>query len=424
MDKISNKLNGQSAILKNIEDANDQLASEMGLFTAEITTQTAQNINNFDNSLAEIKNEIIKDVDISLDKISNKLNGQSAILKNIEETKVIISQLAEKSDTNSDDNIVLILNNLEQAKESMLYLSQNLEKTENNIVEISDNIENQSKSFTKTLNSTKSEITQELKTLANNNAASILGDISQSKDEIKLEFVQIVQKIDSQTEKLNSLDSVNAEISNISNKIEIAKNELSIISGKLDAQTGLVVKNVENSNSKLDKTLEQVTSKLENQSKTVLKNLTDNQKNIQQSITEITSKIDTQTEIVFNNLGESKVELDDISKKITAQSELISKNIEDSKEELEQELVQIIDKIDIQTENLAKAQDKKLKSFEEKLNTQEKKIQSIDEKLDILIERLNTAQALDLSEIVIALENRMGSLDENIKKIVSFVDEE
>jgi len=418
---IEEKLDNRTdTLLQNIEESNGQLASEMSQITAKIANQAEQAIGNFEN----IKKEIVKDVDASLDKISNKLNSQSAILKNIEETKEIISQLAQKSDSQSEENMTLVLNNLEQAKESMLYLAKNLESSQDTIGKLSSEIENQSKSFAENINSAKNDLNQEIKALANNNANSILGDISQSKDEIKLEFVQLVEKIDSQVEKLNSFESAKDEIADISGKVTEAKSELSVISGKLDAQTGLVIKNVEDSNAKLDKTLGQVTSKLENHSKTVLKSLADNQKVIEQSIGDITSKIDTQTEIVFNNLGESKVELDDISKKITAQSELMAKNIEESKEELEQELVQIIGKIDSQSENLTKAQDKKLKSFEEKLNDQEKKMQAIDEKLDILIERLNTAQSLDLSEIVIALEKRMGSLDENIKKIVSFVDEE
>jgi|GEM_PF-5659048 len=451
-------------LLQNIENSNEQITSEISDFTNKIENKTAQSFENInsklesqkniitknseatkdeignllikfdsqtdsviqtlkinqetidkklekttldiDTSLNDIKTEIVKDVDISLDKITSKLNGQSAILKNIEETKEIISKLAEKSATKSDDNVALVLEN-----------------SQNTIEKISIAIEAQTKSLIETLNSEQKELNQEIKTIASKNASSILENINQAKDDIQLEFVQIIQKIDSQEEKLNSLNT-QKDISVILNQIESAKNELGIISGKLDAQTGLVVKNVETSNSKLDKTLEQVTSKLENQSKTVLKNLNENQKSIQQSMAEITGKIDTQTEIVFKNLGESKTELDDISKKIAAQSEFISKNIEELKEELEQELVQIIDKIDAQSENLAKTQDKKLKAFEEKLNDQEKKIQSIDEKLDILIDRLNTAQALDLSEIVIALENRMGSLDDNIKKIVSFVDEE
>ena len=432
-------LSSQSSnVLKNIEEVKAEIQQLLNKFegysssVSEKLNATKENLetkletteSKIDVSLEEIKNEIVKDVDASLDKISNKLNNQSVILKNIEDTKAIVSQLAEKSDSQSEENMTLVLNNLEQAKESMLYLAKNLESSQDSIGKLSETIENQSKSFVGTVNSAKKDLNQEIKALANNNASSILGNINQSKDEIKLEFVQLVEKIDLQAERLNSLETTKDEIHNISGGIAEAKNELNVISGKLDAQTGLVIKNVEDSNSKLDKTLAQVTSKLDNQSKTVLKSLADNQKALEQSITDINGKIDTQTGIVFNNLGESKVELDDISKKITAQSELVVKNIEESKEELEQELVHIIDKIDSQSENLAKAQDKKLKAFEEKLNDQDKKMQAIDEKLDVLIERLNTAQSLDLSEIVIELEKRMGSLDENIKKIVSFVDEE
>ncbi|MEI8377689.1 MAG: hypothetical protein WCF95_04035, partial [bacterium] len=409
---IEEKLDVRSeTLLQNIENSNEHLVSNLD---SKIDSQK-------DVILKNIKNEIAQELVQFVDKFDDK---NKSLLKNIAETKEIVSQLAEKSETTTDDNMTLVLNNLEQAKESMLYLAKNLESSQSTIDKISSNVDNQTKAFTETVNSAKKDLNQEIKTLANTNAKSILENISQSKDEIKLEFVQIVEKFDAQSEKLNTLEASKDEIFAVSSKVEEAKNELNIISGKLDAQTGLVIKNVEDSNSKLDKTLAQVTSKLENQSKTVLNNLENNQKAIEQTIADITSKINTQSETISNNIAESKAELDDISKKIAAQTEIMSKNIEESKEELEQELVQIIDKIDSQSENLAKAQAAKLKSFEEKLNDQDKKMQAIDEKMDILIERLNTTQALDLSDIVVALENRMGSLDDNIKKIVSFVDEE
>lgn len=131
---------------------------------------------------------------------------------------------------------------------------------------------------------------------------------------------------------------------------------------------------------------------------------------------------------VSKSLGETSKTLNDEVKSqlepltLQLQTQLEQMN-QDNKEQIDETIAALNSLVETLSVKL-KNQDDKIDLIDGKLKDQDRKIDILTGKLDLFMDKVAKTQAIDLGEQVISLESRMGNLNDNIQKIVSFVEED
>lgn len=140
--------------------------------------------------------------------------------------------------------------------------------------------------------------------------------------------------------------------------------------------------------------------------------------------TQIASTQQGLAEIEQNLSNEIIKEVASIDSQVQATSQDLQRQLQS---QLQTEMVKVVDSIDTKMEAISsklQSQDERMQMLDGKLKEQDMKMELLIHKIDDFMGKVSKVQTLDLGEQVIALEGRMGSLDENIQKIVSFVEED
>lgn len=232
---ILEKFNGYSSSIKNAIESNlQQVISQLNASQSETKEQKESILNTIDYLKAEVLNNLVS----SVEKVANRLDEQNFALKNIEDTKILLSQLINEQENQKDsekilkelekykqefENLENILNYQKQvfAKETELNkeISQNIEQ-------ILDKVDIQTGLSFKNMEQTKDYLT-EMAIGFDNQSSWLVKVITDYQDELE----QIIVRFDMQAKTLVAQEE---KINSFEEKIEIQEKKLESIDKKLD----------------------------------------------------------------------------------------------------------------------------------------------------------------------------------------------
>lgn len=362
--QIANEIKNNSDFIKNWVENTDLQKVEKTIQNSLVNIQNNLTANfnesnsNLENGIISVNNAI---KDLHIETISTKLNDEFlAISKKLDidffdlHKKIIdeFSTIQNTINTGSKENAKQIADNLGNIMQKFNDYSSSMK----------DAIETNLQNLTVQLNNAQIE-TKEQK-------ESILNTIDYLKAEVLNNLVTSVEKV------ANRLDDQNFALKNI----EDTKILLSQLVNEKDNQKD---------NERILKEIEKYQNEFENlqklldEQKQQLSKESDLKKDISQNVEQILDKVDVQTGLSFKNMEQTKEYLTEMAIGFDNQSSWLVKVITDYQDELEQ----IIVRFDEQAKILI-SQEEKINAFEQKIETQEKKLESIDKKLDLILSKL------------------------------------
>ncbi|MDD3419241.1 MAG: hypothetical protein PHE78_01425 [Candidatus Gastranaerophilales bacterium] len=242
---IEEKMDSKTdSMLKNIDESNKNLNKEIISVSSKInnvkddindiiTTAKTEFVQNIDTTkttlegqnssmlktIEEIRDELLKDMSATVEKIANKLDTQTAAIENIGALKAAIAKMAkpDKKAVNTELNDAI----------------KNIEQTKSSIEKLSEKIEAQNTSIN-AMGKFRKEIKEELDQIVDNiddQTGMMLKNIEQSKEEMSFlktnaeeQFSTIIQNISSIEKRVSSQEN---QIKSIDDKLELILSKLS-----------------------------------------------------------------------------------------------------------------------------------------------------------------------------------------------------
>ena len=227
-------------VIQNIEKTKDnikELKTKIDLQTDSLTdiiaaakTEFVQNIDankttlegqnsSMLKTIEEIRDELLKDMSATVEKIANKLDSQTAVIENIDALKAAIAKISKPDKKSANTELSDAIKNINQTKSSIDKLSEKVE-AQSSSVQIMEKY--------------RTEIKEELDQIVDNiddQTGMMLKNIEQSKEEMSFlktkaeeQFSTIIQNISSIEKRVSSQED---QIKSIDQKLELILTKLS-----------------------------------------------------------------------------------------------------------------------------------------------------------------------------------------------------